>query len=216
MSDDQTIYIRINERLIQDLMSSYLKDEDFRVLGVGQEDTVSEQDIIDLKPDIIIDEYQQYQNSSFSAITVSAKDKHSPAFVILDRFEVLSNLQSLISDGISGVLLRNDDKDTLLKCLDAVSKGEFYFNSYLQFEHTNNFANERNINDIQQLTSREVEVLQEMTKLKSNEEIAQSLSISHKTVKNHRYRIGKKLGLSGRGELLRYILRNKKALNLST
>jgi DNA-binding NarL/FixJ family response regulator len=213
MSGDNTIFIHIEEKLIRDLLSSYLDDENFNVLDAYQIGGDPKEKILDLRPDIVIEDYQNYYRNNFDTITSSNNDKFSTAFVVLGSFDSLPNPKNLISDGVKGVLLKNDDKDTLLKCLDAVSKGEFYFSSYLKHRYANKSQNGHSKAWLDQLTAREIEVLQEMVKLKSNKEIAKILSISYKTVKNHKYRICKKLNLSGRGELLRFVLKNKQELH---
>jgi DNA-binding NarL/FixJ family response regulator len=57
------------------------------------------------------------------------------------------------------------------------------------------------------LSPREMEILQFVTKGKSNKEIAQSLGISHQTVKNHMTSILKKLDVRDRTQAAVYALR---------
>jgi DNA-binding CsgD family transcriptional regulator len=59
------------------------------------------------------------------------------------------------------------------------------------------------IRNTNELSGREREVLALMIEGKTNVQIAQELFISEKTVKNHAYRIYKKLGVQSRVELLR-------------
>lgn len=57
------------------------------------------------------------------------------------------------------------------------------------------------IKAIEILGSREVEVLKEVAKARTNREIAERLSISHRTVEKHREHINNKIGLSGQRSL---------------
>jgi len=54
------------------------------------------------------------------------------------------------------------------------------------------------------LSCRELEVLSSLSTGKTNLQIAQELFISEKTVKNHLYKIYKKLGVSSREEAILY------------
>ena len=57
------------------------------------------------------------------------------------------------------------------------------------------------------LTAREQEVLTHLAEGESNEEIAEALVISPKTVARHRENIMRKLNLHSRAELVRYAIR---------
>jgi DNA-binding NarL/FixJ family response regulator len=57
------------------------------------------------------------------------------------------------------------------------------------------------------LSPREMEILRFVTQGKSNKEIAQSLGISHQTVKNHMTSILKKLDVRDRTQAAVYALR---------
>jgi two-component system response regulator DegU len=54
------------------------------------------------------------------------------------------------------------------------------------------------------LSDRELEILRELARYASNQEIADKLSISVPTVKNHIHRLFVKLNLNGRQEIARY------------
>ncbi|MFL5075180.1 MAG: response regulator transcription factor, partial [Microvirga sp.] len=58
------------------------------------------------------------------------------------------------------------------------------------------------------LTEREVEVLRLIALGHTNNEIAEQLYLSVRTVESHRARIQQKLGLSSRAELVRFALDN--------
>ena len=58
------------------------------------------------------------------------------------------------------------------------------------------------------LTGREREIVQLLAEGKSNQEIAQSLHISIRTVETHRANAMEKLNLHSLGELVRWALRN--------
>jgi len=63
--------------------------------------------------------------------------------------------------------------------------------------------------DTDQLTTREIEVLQYVARGDSNKIIAKKLFISEKTVKNHLYRIFQKLNVEDRTQAALYALKHK-------
>jgi DNA-binding NarL/FixJ family response regulator len=64
------------------------------------------------------------------------------------------------------------------------------------------------MNNIDELTQRENEVLAQIIKGKRNREIAQELVISEDTVENHIYRIFRKLNVTTRTEAAFFALKN--------
>ena len=67
---------------------------------------------------------------------------------------------------------------------------------------------------INRLTDTEKVVLHEVSKNKSSSDIASKLSITNKTVHNHRFNICKKMNLEGVNSLLTYSLLNKQTIDL--
>ena len=65
---------------------------------------------------------------------------------------------------------------------------------------------------INRLTDTEKVVLHEVSKNKSSSDIASKLSITNKTVHNHRFNICKKMNLEGVNSLLTYSLLNKQLI----
>ena len=61
----------------------------------------------------------------------------------------------------------------------------------------------------QQLTSRELEILQLIAKGFTNKEISEKVFLSVKTIEAHRAKIYQKLGLKTRADLVAYALRHK-------
>ena len=66
--------------------------------------------------------------------------------------------------------------------------------------------------ELKNLTPTELRIVKLVADLKSNQEIADELAISKRTVENHRVNIARKLNLSGTHALLKLALKNKPAL----
>ncbi len=101
--------------------------------------------------------------------------------------------------------------EELLTAIRAAAAGEVYLypslakllvKDYLTQEHTN-----ENAKALDGLTEREQEVLRYLAEGVANDEIADALVISNKTVARHRENIMQKLGLHSRSELVRYAIR---------
>lgn len=64
-------------------------------------------------------------------------------------------------------------------------------------------------NELNQLTSTELQVLYLIARNKTSKEIAETMFISYRTVQNHRYNITQKLNLRGPNSLLEYAIQNR-------
>lgn len=115
-----------------------------------------------------------------------------------------------LNAGASGYLVKESDPDELILAIKKAVNGETYIHSKITAELMTALQTNRNSkqNTLDTLTHREKEVLKEITKGKSNKEIASSLYITEKTVKTHVSNILSKLNLQDRTQAALYAIRN--------
>lgn len=143
------------------------------------------------------------------------KEQDSAIKVIIISSEVKKELVSEgIKCGIDGYLPKNADKATLVEAIRTVNQGNKYFTqaiTNLVFEDFYRGEKEgikRQRPVTKGLTKRENEVLELVAAGKSNQEVADSLFISTKTVETHKTNILEKLGLRNTAELVKYAIKN--------
>jgi DNA-binding NarL/FixJ family response regulator len=99
----------------------------------------------------------------------------------------------------------------LVEAIRAVQAGESMLHPAIARKVVNRFSRqvdaEREAPPLAELTEREIEVLQLAGKGITNREIADRLSISHRTVQAHLSHIFNKLGVGSRTEAVVYALR---------
>lgn len=117
----------------------------------------------------------------------------------------------MIDLGVKGFILKSTGIDELEKAIHDVMNGESYFSNELLRKIIRNFS--RNIQKEETenkiLTSREVEVLQQICLGSTTEEIAQKLNISPKTVKSHRSNLLEKTACKNTPNLILFAIKNK-------
>ncbi len=204
-----------DHQLLRDGLAAMLKDiEHIQVVGTassGEEAINIAQDKI---PDIILMDIMMSGMSGIEA-TRWIKEQNPAIKVIIVSMEVN---QGLIGDGIKsgieGYLPKDVDKATLVKAINKVNAGEKFFSdsitkiifdSYYKQESGEKKEPAKN----KDLTKREVEVLKEVAMGKSNQEVADTLFISIKTVETHKSHILDKLGLKNTAELVKYAIKNE-------
>lgn len=123
-------------------------------------------------------------------------------FIILDFYNDKNIFVKAIRCGVEGYILGKSDEMELIYIIGQVYKGKKYFDSYFIdcMVKENSIEPER----IDQLTEREKEILCEIGKGMSNQQISKKLCISENTVKKHNNHIFDKLNIRDRTQLALY------------
>jgi DNA-binding NarL/FixJ family response regulator len=114
----------------------------------------------------------------------------------------------MIEAGVKGFLLKNTSIDEVLDAIETVSRGENCFSQELLYNIVRNLShsNRTNYND-PNLSEREIEILQLICEGLSNQEIADKLFISKRTVDTHRSNILDKTGTNNTASLVMYSIK---------
>ncbi|WP_282079398.1 response regulator [Aquimarina algiphila] len=121
----------------------------------------------------------------------------------LSNYSETGFIKNMIRNGAKGYLLKNTSKDELEEAIKTVYKGETYLPSILKNKLLNESIGVKSSSFIPKLTRREKEVLQLIAKEHTNEEIAQTLFITVKTIEAHRSNLILKMGVRNTAGLIR-------------
>jgi DNA-binding NarL/FixJ family response regulator len=132
------------------------------------------------------------------------------AVLVLSAYDDDEYVFALLEAGAAGYLLKDVSTDELVEAIRAVHAGESMLHPAIARKIVNRFsrqAEEPEETPLEALTEREVEVLQLAGRGITNREIADGLSISHRTVQAHLSHIFGKLGVGSRTEAVVHALR---------
>ncbi|MBO8157707.1 MAG: response regulator transcription factor [Bacillaceae bacterium] len=121
--------------------------------------------------------------------------------LILTSFSDYNSVIPAIKAGASGYQLKDAEPEELAHAIRKVQTGEKMIDQKAAihlFQHVSHDENNEEKKRLDELTKREMEVLKEMMKGKSNKEIASDLFITEKTVKTHVSNILSKLEVHDR------------------
>jgi DNA-binding NarL/FixJ family response regulator len=177
-------------------------------------------------PDIIIvDDKILHEVAALSLppiLEYTKKCTFTRAIIIGDRFHE-HNLIVMMREGARGFLLREHLDADLIKCIRVVARGELWlstnmigrvFDELLRRECVKKHLvksspNSHQLAKMKDVSRREMEVMALISESMTNEEIAQKLFLSAKTVKTHIRNIFEKTGIRNRVEAVLLYIRYK-------
>ena len=127
--------------------------------------------------------------------------------ITLSMFGEESYYSRMVEAGARGFLLKDSDIGDVLEAIGTVMGGGSYFSPQLLSSLTGRMRTRDDAAD-DQLSSREREILVAVCRGLSNQEIADELFISKRTVDKHRANILEKSGCKNTASLVVYAIRN--------
>jgi len=168
-------------------------EPDFEVVGEAADGAQAIIAFDKHKPDLVLMDLRMPVKDGVSA-TAEIKSKHPNARVLmLTTFDGDTDIHRAMQAGAQGYVLKNTTGDKLIPALRAVAAGQ----RWIPKEIATRLAS-RNL--FEDLTPRELQVLEQMAKGLANKEIADVLKITGHTVKDHLKSILGKLHVSDRTE----------------
>jgi DNA-binding NarL/FixJ family response regulator len=160
-----------------------------------------------LNPDVIVMDISMPGMNGLVATRRLKREQPQVAIVALTRHDDDTYLEELLRAGASGYVLKQSAPMELLQAIRAVAAGGVYLDPAMT-SHVADGLLSRNAETSGQrhvtISERESQVLRLIAVGHSNKEIATQLDISVKTVEVHKANAMRKLGLTGRVDLIRY------------
>lgn len=130
--------------------------------------------------------------------------------LILTIHNEVEYLAKAVEIGVDGYVLKDSESSLLKKAIYCVYNGDTFIQPELAPKLKERNEQKMNLikNNEDSLTKREIEVLMLLAEGLYNKEIAYTLEISEKTVKNHVSNIFKKIDVSDRTQAAVYAIRN--------
>ena len=140
------------------------------------------------------------------------KEFPSVKVLVLSMFDDESYLRQVLEAGGTGYMLKKAADTELLSAIRAVSRGEVFLYPSLtkalveELFHKRPSEREHEKEGFERLSEREREVLRLIALGHTNQQVADMLFLSVKTVETYKARLVEKLKLRGRADLVRYAM----------
>lgn len=204
--DDHTLL----RRGIIDILAN---EESLEVVGEAADGLEAIKKAKELTPDVILMDLNMPRCSGLDAIQALQAKMPEVNVLVLTISETESDLFAAIKFGATGYLLKNVEPDELVYAILHTARGEAIVSPIMatklltefKFKQLTDGLMRKSVDEADTgLTSREIEVLQQVAQGTSNKEIGDSLLISENTVRVHLSHILDKLHLANRTQAVAY------------
>ncbi len=203
-----TILLVDDHRLIRDSWS-FILNSDSRFQVVGETSTGDE--AIEMaknkKPEIILMDVNMTPVNGFDATKQIRKFSPGSKIIGVSMHSMPAYAKRMLQLGAMGYVTKNSSKEEMVTAILEVNSGRKYVCEEVKniLAHQELEETSLPVADMNNLSSREIDIIQLIKQGLSSKEIAQKLDISLKTVEVHRYNILKKLNLKNTAALVNFI-----------
>lgn len=214
------ILLADDHRVIRDGIRSYLEDETrYEVVGEAESGEEAIVKAKELQPDVILMDLSMGGISGIESTRQIVESTPDIRILALTMHNEPQYIKQMMDAGAAGYLLKNSDDVEVKRAIDTVMKGEMYYSGEVTKIVMSSLTNKKSLRKAPvtgeiQLTSREKEVLELILKEYSNQEIADELFISARTVEVHKRNLIEKTGAKNLAGLVLYAISNNLVDNL--
>lgn len=192
---------------LRSLMSIYTN---FEIVGEATNANQAIAMALQKKPDIILMDIRMPGKSGIDACREIKNLISSTNIIMLTSYDDEDEVYDSILAGASGYVLKEIDSQNLIQTIEAVSAGKSALDPSITEKVLKNIRkNALENGKISQLNSQEKQILSLIAKGKTNREIATTMILSEKTIRNYVSLILEKLNLHNRTEAAAYVLEHR-------
>lgn len=201
MSKISVLVVDDHQLFREGIRSLFAKNDDIEVIGEADSSEAMFSLFEEQRPEVVLIDITMLGSDGLSAIRESKKRYPDVRFIVLTMHADGQYVVKAVRSGAFGYLLKNADQQELSTAVKEVSFGRKYFNAEISQLMVGNMSLEGD--NPQQLSERELQVLQLVSDGKTTKEIADELFVSARTVETHRVNMMKKLNVQNTAELIK-------------
>lgn len=175
------------------LVASLELESDLQIVGESDRGEETSRLFAKVKPHVVLMDLQLPGISGIEATASLLRDHPAARVLIFSTFARDDEIQAALKAGALGYLQKSSSREALLQAIRTVAKGDCSLPADIAQRLKDRLAEP-------EITPRELEILNLVTRGNANKEIAAALSISEDTVKQHVSRILMKLKVHDRAQ----------------
>ncbi len=193
IADDHTL-------VLNGLLKIFSASSEMEVIGTYLNGELLLAGLEQQQPEVLLMDIQMPGKDGIEMAGIVHKKYPDIKIIALTNIEIMYQVKKMMKQGCMGYLLKDVDADTLTSAIQRVYNGEMVIHDKIKTDLSHHLTPN---NHAQQMTRREIEILQLIAQEHTNNEIAEKLFISPATVENHRNRMLQKLGVKNTAGLIK-------------
>ncbi len=166
-------------------------------------------EIIDDSFDVVILDINMPQMDGIEMVKLIREKNKDVKIVALSMLDDSVSIKKMLKAGANAYVLKEGDTRDLLNAIERVNNGENFYAHAVTETIMTSLMDSRKAYKQAELTKRELEVLELIFKEKNNQEVAEELFISVRTVETHKNNIMDKTGSKNMAGLVKFAIREK-------
>ncbi|ACL19252.1 two component transcriptional regulator, LuxR family [Desulfitobacterium hafniense DCB-2] len=188
-------------------------EPDLEVIGEASDGEEAIDRVDDLHPDLVLLDLTMPKLNGVDCIEELLKKHADLKILVLTMHDDEEYLKAVLQVGAKGYVLKKAADVELLSAIRTVARGEMFIYPTMAAEFVYRHLvsprePEKESKKLKQLSERELEVLRNLALGHTNQDIADLLHVSVKTVETYKARVMEKLEMHKRAELVRYAMEN--------
>ncbi|MBO9571051.1 MAG: response regulator transcription factor [Chitinophagaceae bacterium] len=202
-----TVLIVDDHTLIRETWSFLLgRNENFEVIAEVGDGQKAIDVARDKRPNIVLLDINMTPLNGFDVLKMIRKQSPGSKVIAVSMHSQPAYAKKMLRMGAKGYVTKNSPRQEMLDAIMEVQHGNTYICQEVKNILSDQMLNEEdNTAGLNQLSEREIEVINQIRDGLSSKEIADKLAISIKTVEVHRHNILKKLKVKNTASLINYI-----------
>ena len=176
------------------VLESLSMEQDIEVVGMASDSDEGLELLLSTHPDVAIVDLKMPGGGGLALIRQARQKDISCRFVILTSYASYKDVTEAVTENVDGYMLKEALPEELISAIRLVAQGRRYYDP----EIVDSVMNNKKKDPFQELTKRELEILEALASGFNNRAISKNLYISENTVKKHICNLLEKLGMEDR------------------
>ncbi|NVK65607.1 MAG: response regulator transcription factor [Flavobacteriales bacterium] len=203
------IYIADDHAMFRDGIKAMLDPEAMmEVVGESDNGATVVRECVELKPDIVLMDISMDDMDGIETTKQLKASGSKVKILAVSMHDESHYVKSMLDSGANGYILKSAGRNEMISAIKTVCDGATFLSSDVSVSLLKSLNQaDKKVSHIK-LTPREVEVLKLIAEEYSNQEIAETLYISSRTVDTHRRNLLEKLQLKNTAGLVKFAIQN--------
>ena len=198
-----SVFFVDDHRLILDAWTKLLERfEHIKICGTASTSIEAFHAIHESRPDVVLMDINLKNESGIDLTGEITKTLPKTRIIGLSMHDDMVFVKQMLKNGASGYLTKNVDITELVTAIEVVYSGNIYV--CREIKDREFFQGLSGSEENNNITSKELEVIQLVIKGHTSKEIGETLNVAKRTIDTHRYNIMKKLNVANVSQLIEW------------